>query len=84
MVLGNKLKAGETVFLLCDFQECFRQAAEDFSRTAEVARRLVTGAKLLEIPLIVTEQVIIPKWTSRRICLILTLSVSEGTRENCN
>jgi len=54
-MLGN-LRACRTVFLLCDMQEKFRPAISYFSEILEVSRRLVDGGKLLDIPLLVTEQ----------------------------
>ncbi|CAC5417971.1 Isochorismatase domain-containing protein 2A,Isochorismatase domain-containing protein 2B,Isochorismatase domain-containing protein 2,Isochorismatase domain-containing protein 1 [Mytilus coruscus] len=53
--LGN-LCADKTVFFLCDMQERFRNAIKYFPEITEVASRLVQASKLLNIPLIVTEQ----------------------------
>lgn len=54
-VLGN-VKSGKSVFFLCDMQERFRPAIKHFSDILEVSKRLVSGAKILKIPLVVTEQ----------------------------
>lgn len=53
--LGN-IKAEETAFFLCDVQEKFRPAIKHFDEILEVSKRLVAGSKILNIPLIVTEQ----------------------------
>ncbi|CAD5116295.1 DgyrCDS5201 [Dimorphilus gyrociliatus] len=53
--LGN-VKSGKTVFFLCDMQERFRTAIKHFNDILEVSRRLVSAAKILKIPLVVTEQ----------------------------
>ncbi|XP_038058224.1 isochorismatase domain-containing protein 1-like [Patiria miniata] len=53
--LGN-LAAESTVFFLCDMQEKFKPAIKYFSDIVEVAKRLTETSKILEIPLIVTEQ----------------------------
>lgn len=53
--LGN-IRIGETAFFLCDMQEKFKPAIKYFSEILEVARRMVEGGKILNIPLVVTEQ----------------------------
>ena len=53
--LGN-INATKTVFFLCDMQERFRPAIKYFPEILEVAKRLVQFTKILDIPLIVTEQ----------------------------
>lgn len=53
--LGN-IKLSEAAFFLCDMQERFRPTIRYFSEILEVSRRLVEGSKLLNIPLVVTEQ----------------------------
>ncbi|PIK44071.1 hypothetical protein BSL78_19088 [Apostichopus japonicus] len=45
-----------TAFLLCDMQEKFRPAIKHFDEILEVANRLVKTSKILDIPLIATEQ----------------------------
>jgi len=54
-MLGN-LQASKTVFFMCDMQERFRPSISYFSEIAEVAKRLIECGKLLDIPLVVTEQ----------------------------
>ncbi|XP_014286848.1 isochorismatase domain-containing protein 1 [Halyomorpha halys] len=44
-----------TVFFLCDVQEKFRQMVH-FNEMVESAKKLISTAKLMDIPLIVTEQ----------------------------
>ncbi|XP_048450920.1 isochorismatase domain-containing protein 1 isoform X2 [Rhincodon typus] len=53
--LGN-LVASSTVFFCCDMQERFRPAIKYFGDIISVGQRLVQGAHLLGIPVIVTEQ----------------------------
>ncbi|KAK6190776.1 hypothetical protein SNE40_002567 [Patella caerulea] len=53
--LGN-IKLNQTAFFLCDMQEKFRPSIKYFAEITEVAKRLVAGSKILDIPLIVTEQ----------------------------
>ncbi|KAL5006806.1 hypothetical protein ScPMuIL_015612 [Solemya velum] len=53
--LGN-LQANKTVFFLCDMQERFRPAIHCFVEILEVVGRLVQTSKILNIPMIVTEQ----------------------------
>ncbi|XP_059174107.1 isochorismatase domain-containing protein 1-like isoform X2 [Physella acuta] len=53
--LGN-IKLNETVVFVCDIQERFRGAVEYFSEIAEVSNRLTEASRILNIPLIVTEQ----------------------------
>ncbi|KAJ8036583.1 Isochorismatase domain-containing protein 1 [Holothuria leucospilota] len=52
---GN-LSPACTAFLLCDMQEKFRPVIKHFPDILEVADRLVKTSKILQIPLIVTEQ----------------------------
>ncbi|KAL4224207.1 Isochorismatase domain-containing protein 1 [Mactra antiquata] len=53
--LGN-IVAEKTVFFCCDMQEKFRPAIQYFSDIVVCASRLLEGAKILEIPIVVTEQ----------------------------
>ncbi|XP_043573985.1 isochorismatase domain-containing protein 1 [Chiloscyllium plagiosum] len=53
--LGN-LVASSTVFFCCDMQERFRPAIKYFGDIISVGQRLVQGAHVLGIPVIVTEQ----------------------------
>ncbi|XP_060702987.1 isochorismatase domain-containing protein 1 [Hemiscyllium ocellatum] len=53
--LGNLL-ASSTVFFCCDMQERFRPAIKYFGDIISVGQRLVQGAHILGIPVIVTEQ----------------------------
>ncbi|KAH3886432.1 isochorismatase domain-containing protein 1-like [Dreissena polymorpha] len=53
--LGN-LVSNKTVFFCCDLQERFRDAILHFQDILVVANRLLQGAKILDIPVIVTEQ----------------------------
>ncbi|NXG80292.1 ISOC1 protein, partial [Baryphthengus martii] len=53
--LGN-LTPSSTVFFCCDMQERFRPAIKYFGDIISVGQRLLQGARLLGIPVIVTEQ----------------------------
>ena len=52
----NTLKVDETVLLIIDVQEAFRDVIGNFSVIAVNIARAVSGAQLLELPIIVTEQ----------------------------
>ncbi|XP_007422349.1 isochorismatase domain-containing protein 1 [Python bivittatus] len=53
--LGN-LTPCSTVFFCCDMQERFRPAIKYFGDIISVSQRLLQGARILGIPVIVTEQ----------------------------
>ncbi|TFK11624.1 protein lin-7-like protein A [Platysternon megacephalum] len=53
--LGN-LTPSSTVFFCCDMQERFRPAIKYFGDIISVGQRLIQGARILGIPVIVTEQ----------------------------
>ncbi|KAM9729874.1 isochorismatase domain-containing protein 1 isoform 1-T1 [Dama dama] len=53
--LGN-LTPSSTVFFCCDMQERFRPAIKYFGDIISVGQRLLQGARILGIPVIVTEQ----------------------------
>ncbi|XP_071997858.1 isochorismatase domain-containing protein 1 [Engystomops pustulosus] len=53
--LGN-LTPASTVFFCCDMQERFRPAIKYFGDIISVGQRLLQGARILGIPVIVTEQ----------------------------
>ncbi|NXG63475.1 ISOC1 protein, partial [Hemiprocne comata] len=53
--LGNLIPSS-TVFFCCDMQERFRPAIKYFGDIISVGQRLLQGARLLGIPVIVTEQ----------------------------
>ncbi|XP_035245984.1 isochorismatase domain-containing protein 1 [Anguilla anguilla] len=53
--LGN-LSASTTVFFCCDMQERFRPAIKYFGDIISVGQRLLQGARILGIPVIVSEQ----------------------------
>jgi len=57
LIKGKDLSPSTAVFFLCDIQERFREPIKAyFTSLADVAGRLLTASKLLDIPLIVTEQ----------------------------
>ena len=43
-------------FFLCDMQEQFRKTISYYPQVIEVARRMLVGAKTLDMPIFVTEQ----------------------------
>ena len=58
---NNVVSLGKTAFFLCDMQEKFRPAIDHFKEIVEVSKRLTLATNILDIPLIVTEQVILLK-----------------------
>eukprot|EP00050_Salpingoeca_kvevrii_P022635 m.129682 g.129682 ORF g.129682 m.129682 type:complete len:196 (-) comp9773_c0_seq2:2746-3333(-) len=52
----GRVALGRTVFLLCDVQEKFRLHIHQMPTVIETCRRLVEASKILDIPLLVTEQ----------------------------
>lgn len=53
----NQLVVGQVAFFLCDMQEKFQKAIDHFDEILEVCKRLVNASKILDLPLVVTEQV---------------------------
>jgi hypothetical protein len=52
------LDINKTMFFLCDMQEKFKPAIFKFNEILVVCKRLVDASAILNIPLVVTEQVI--------------------------
>eukprot|EP00088_Acartia_fossae_P033713 TRINITY_DN3454_c0_g1_i1.p1 TRINITY_DN3454_c0_g1~~TRINITY_DN3454_c0_g1_i1.p1 ORF type:complete len:213 (-),score=37.93 TRINITY_DN3454_c0_g1_i1:642-1244(-) len=52
----GKLEVGKCALFVCDMQEKFAKSIQYFDEIAVNISRMVEGAKLLEIPLVVTEQ----------------------------
>ncbi|XP_054169159.1 isochorismatase domain-containing protein 2-like [Oppia nitens] len=52
----GQLSAKKSALFLCDLQEKFRPMIQYFPAIVEVSRRLLCAAKLLDMPVIVTEQ----------------------------
>lgn len=50
------LKQGKSVLLICDVQERFAKAMFEFEKIAENAAKLINALKLLDVPMIVSEQ----------------------------
>ena len=48
----GKLSMENTVFLFCDIQESFRDEIKYFEEIIIVARRLITAAKIMDIPIV--------------------------------
>lgn len=46
----------QTILFLCDMQEAFRPTVSHFPQIMEVCRRVVNTAKILDIPVVATEQ----------------------------
>jgi isochorismate hydrolase len=53
--LGN-IRLTQTVLFVCDMQDRFRGAVKYFNEIAEVCSRLIEASRILDIPLIATEQ----------------------------
>jgi len=53
---SNTLKLEESVFLIVDVQEAFRQSIADFAEISRNIAIFVQGAKSLSLPIMVTEQ----------------------------
>ncbi|HMF57897.1 MAG TPA: hydrolase [Pyrinomonadaceae bacterium] len=56
MLHENTLKPEQTALIVIDMQEAFRPKIADFAETASRIAVMVEGAKLLNVPVIVTEQ----------------------------
>ncbi|HZH35100.1 MAG TPA: hydrolase [Pyrinomonadaceae bacterium] len=52
----NTLRLGESLLLIVDVQEAFRQSIPRFARLTENIVRFTAGAKALNLPVLVTEQ----------------------------
>lgn len=52
----GKLVLNNSMLFLCDMQEKFRPSIQYFSQIVEVSSRMLNAAKILEMPVIVTEQ----------------------------
>ncbi|CAB4023423.1 isochorismatase domain-containing 2-like [Paramuricea clavata] len=52
----GKLLPKTTAFFLCDMQESFRSSIRYFPEVIQVAKRMVETAKIMDIPMIATEQ----------------------------
>ena len=59
------LDRDRTALVVVDVQEAFRPAVQDFDEVVENTRRLMAGAKILGVPVIVTEQY--PKGLGRTV-----------------
>ncbi|OQV17190.1 putative Isochorismatase domain-containing protein 1 [Hypsibius exemplaris] len=61
----SRLVSNQTIFFCCDMQEAFRPNVKYFKEITEICRRVIEGGKILDIPLLVTEQY--PKGLKRTI-----------------
>lgn len=52
----GRLAAQSSALFLCDMQEKFRRTIQFYPQVIEVARRLLEAAKVLQLPVVVTEQ----------------------------
>lgn len=50
------LKQGKSVLLICDVQEKFAKAMLEFDKVTQNSAKLINALKLLEVPMIVSEQ----------------------------
>ncbi|KRY01894.1 Isochorismatase domain-containing protein 2, mitochondrial [Trichinella pseudospiralis] len=60
-----KLSASNSLLLICDMQERFRNTIKYFPAILQVAQRLLEGSKLLGLPVVATEQY--PKGLGRTV-----------------
>jgi hypothetical protein len=64
------IKPAKTILLLCDMQQKFAKSITHFNEIVETSVRLVTCAKLLQIPSLITEHY--PKGTlTQTYCLLI-------------
>jgi nicotinamidase-related amidase len=56
MSAARLLDRARAVLVVVDVQEAFRGAVHEFEAIARAAGRLVSGARLLDVPIVVTEQ----------------------------
>ena len=52
----GKLVVKNSALFLCDMQEKFRPTISYYPQVIEVARRMLEAAKILDMPVVVTEQ----------------------------
>ena len=57
MPLPRLKSAASAVMLLCDIQEKFRNVIFEFPRVVNTANRMLLSARVLDVPVIATEQV---------------------------
>lgn len=50
------LSTSDTVLLVCDIQGCFRETIYGFTDVVDTTAFLLKGARILQLPCIVTEQ----------------------------
>src|SRR6267378_6480702 len=56
MAHQNTLQLSQSALIIIDMQEAFRTKITDFTETAARIATVVEGAKLLKLPILVTEQ----------------------------
>ena len=52
----GKIAIESSALFLCDMQEGFRKTISYYPQILEVSRRMLEGAKALDMPIVVTEQ----------------------------
>lgn len=52
----GKVLADNTALFLCDMQEKFRPTIKYFPQIVEVSARMLAAAKIMKMPIVVTEQ----------------------------
>lgn len=52
----SRLEQSSTALFLCDIQERFTKAIHEFDNMAKASSKLLRGAKILQLPILTTEQ----------------------------
>uniref|UniRef100_A0A914CAE3 Isochorismatase domain-containing protein 1 n=1 Tax=Acrobeloides nanus TaxID=290746 RepID=A0A914CAE3_9BILA len=52
----TRIRPGQSAFLICDIQEKFRNQIKYYPEIVKVSRRLIDGAKILDMKVLATEQ----------------------------
>lgn len=98
LIINSQLTEEHTAFFMCDIQEKFRGAIAFYDAVISVADKMVKAAKILNIPLVVTEQYpqglghTVSELDISHACLVeektkfsmLTPAVTHALKEICN
>jgi nicotinamidase-related amidase len=66
--MSGKLDRDRATLIVIDVQEAFEKAIPDFQRVAEASATLIEGARVLGVPIVVTEQY--PKGLGRTVAAV--------------